>query len=46
MEDRVGHFIGHRKLVEEPHPVGEKGPEEIFTKHKVCVGFSTTHCTR
>lgn len=45
MEDRVGHFIGHRKLMEEPHPVEEKGPEVIFTKHEVYVGLGSTHST-
>lgn len=46
MEDGVGHFIGHRKLMEESHPVGEKGPGVIFTKHKVCVGLGSTRSTR
>lgn len=26
--------------MKEPYPVGEKGPEETFTKHKVYVGLA------
>lgn len=40
-----GRFVGHRKLVKERCPVGEKGPEDVFSKHKVRVGLGSTHST-